>query len=198
MKIATFLKCSSLIVAIAGLAAPAAFAQGMMGSGQGMVGGGPGMMGATANERPVALGWGGAVWSYAQVKRYLATSETEGVVDGRTVRFKGSDITIDMVAVQPDHLNLVNMDDGSDMAHGVVVSPAAPRYGADAMMQSGPGLARIAPPIPWRSAEAPGKADYAEAGTTFTARRPGVCWYVCQTPGHLAKGMFGKFLVQGG
>lgn len=222
MKIATFLKCSSLIVAIAGLAAPEAFAQGMMGSGQGMMGGGPGMMGATANDRPVASGWGGAVWSYAQVKRYLATSETEGVVDGRTVRFKGSDITIDMVAVQPDHpdgtfevhgvtnptlvvptgatvhLNLVNMDYGSDMEHGVVVSPVAPPYGAYAMMQTGPGLARIAPPIPWRSAEDPGKADYAEAGTTFIARRPGVYWYVCQTPGHAAKGMFGKLLVQGG
>ncbi|KFE36547.1 hypothetical protein [Thioclava atlantica] len=61
MKIATFLKCSSLIVSIAGLAAPAVFAQGMTGSGQGMMGGGPGMMGATANDRPVTPRWGGAV-----------------------------------------------------------------------------------------------------------------------------------------
>ncbi|KFE36548.1 hypothetical protein DW2_00280 [Thioclava atlantica] len=95
------------------------------------------------------------------------------------------------------HLNLVNMDYGSDMEHGVGVSPAAPPYGAYAMMQTGPGLARIAPPIPWRSAEDPGKADYAEAGTTFVVRRPGVYWYVCQTPGHAAKGIFSKLLVQG-
>lgn len=214
MKIAAFLKRSSLIVAFAGLAVPAVFALGMMGSGQGM-------MGATANDRPVAPGWGGAVLSYAQVKRYLASSDTEGVVDGKTVRFSGSDITIDMVAVQPDHpdgsfevhgvtnptlvipagatvhLNLVNMDYGSDMEHGVVVSPAAPPYGDYAMMQTGPGLARIAPPIPWRSADDLAQSSFAEAGTAFNAHQVGVYWYICQTPGHAAKGMYGKLVVQG-
>ena len=233
MKSSRFLLHAAWIAACAALAAPTVFAQGVMGGdrsgysrgqgrgwGYGMMGGGHGMMGAIANDRPVAPGWGGAVWSYAQVKRYLSISNTEGTVDGKTVRFRGPDVTIDMVAVQPGHpdgtfevrgvtnptlvvpagatvhLNLVNMDYGHDMEHGVVMSAAPPPYGGYAMMLSGPGLARIAPPIPWRSSEDLAKSSYAGAGTTFIAPPPGIYWYICQTPGHAAKGMYGKFVVK--
>lgn len=223
------------------VAVPPAFAQGMMGddygpgagNGPGMMGGGgsgagygPGMMmgGAAMNDRPAATGWGGAVWDYARVSRYLAASGMQGAVDkaGKTVSFSGSEVTIDMVAVQPGHddgtfevrgvsnptlvvpagatvhLNLVNMDYGKNMQHGVIITSAVPPYRRYVMMQTGPGLAGIAPPLPWRSAKNIERSDYAVKGTTFVARTPGVYWYICQTPGHAEKGMYGKFVVRGG
>ena len=210
----------ALAAACAALVVPPAFAQGMMGGGQG----GPGMMG-TINNRPVAPGWGGATWNYAQVKRYLAASEADGRAEGKRVVFQGHAVTIDMVAVQPGHpdttfevhgitnptlvvpagatvhLNLVNMDYGNNMEHGVIITaapPPYPRYLMQTMAQYGPPLAGISPPIPWRSKKDLNQSLFAAAGTTFTApSRPGVYWYVCQTPEHAEKGMYGKFVVTG-
>ncbi|WP_156885261.1 sulfocyanin-like copper-binding protein [Acidihalobacter ferrooxydans] len=244
-----FIKRCALAATCVALAVPPVFAQGMMGGdngvtgngaggqGPGMMGGaggsgygsangsgvaqGPGMMG-TVNNRPVAPGWGGATWDYAQVKRYLAASEADGRAEGKRVVFQGHAVTIDMVAVQPGHpdttfevhgitnptlvvpagatvhLNLVNMDYGNNMEHGVIITRVPPPYQRNLMMQTGTGLAGIAPPIPWRSKKALSQSLFAAAGTTFTTpTRPGVYWYVCQTPGHAEKGMYGKFVVVG-
>lgn len=196
------------------------------GYGGGMMGGGAGygMMGGGAqNDRPVSEGWGGQVWDYAKVQQYLKASSEYGQADqaSQTVRFAGRQVIIDMTAVQPGHddgtfevhdianptlvvpqgavvhLNLVNMDYGKDMEHGVIITPAGPPYAYMSMMQTGPGLAGVMPLLPWRNADNVTQADYAALGTTFVAQRPGTYWYVCPTPGHAKKGMYGKFIVEG-
>ena len=81
---------------------------------------GPGMMmGGVVNNRPVNPGWGGKVWSYAEVSRYLKVSGQLGTVGpkGQTIRFSGADVTIDMVAVQPGH------DDGHQQRPTFVLGP---------------------------------------------------------------------------
>jgi rusticyanin len=190
---------------------------------QGMYGGG--MMGGGArNDGPVSEGWGGQVWNYAKVKQYLKASSEYGRADPatHTVRFTGRQVIIDMTAVQPGHddgtfevhnitnptlvvpqgavvhLNLVNMDYGKDMEHGVIITPAGPPYAYMSMMQTGPGFAGVMPLLPWRNADDVAQADYAAQGTTFVARTPGTYWYVCPTPGHAKKGMYGKFVISGG
>ena len=200
---------------------------GMYGGGAGYGGGmreGYGMMGGgSRNDRPVSEGWGGRMWDYAKVRQYLKASSEYGRADpvARTVRFSGHEVIIDMTAVQPGHddgtfevhdianptlvvpqgavvhLNLVNMDYGKDMEHGVIITPAGPPYAYMSMMQTGPGFAGVMPLLPWRNADELTKADYAALGTTFVARRPGTYWYVCPTPGHAKKGMYGKFIVEG-
>lgn len=197
------------------------------GYGGGMMGGGGqgfGMMGGgSRNDRPVSEGWGGQVWDYVKVQQYLKASSEYGRADpaAHTVRFSGHEVIIDMTAVQPGHddgtfevhdianptlvvpqgavvhLNLVNMDYGKDMEHGVIITPAGPPYAYMSMMQTGPGFAGVMPLLPWRNADDLTKADYAAQGTTFVASRPGTYWYVCPTPGHAKKGMYGKFVVEG-
>lgn len=203
------------------------YGSGMGGYGPGMTGDGYGpgmMMGGGVNNRPVNPGWGGKVWSYAEVSRYLKVSGQLGTVGpkGQTIRFSGADVTIDMVAVQPGHddgtfevhgitnptlsvppgavvhMNLVNMDYGDNMEHGVIITPAGPPYAYMAMMQTGWGLAGVMPLLPWRSRKNPGTARYAELGNTFVARTPGAYWYVCLTPGHAQRGMYGRFIVRPG
>lgn len=196
---------------------------GPRGIGQG--GYGPGaMMGGGLNDRPVTAGWGGAVMDYAQVATYLAASDSLGRADkkARTVIFSGPEVTIDMVAVQPGyddgtfevhgianptlivplgavvHMNLVNMDYGDDMEHGVIITPAGPPYAYMSMMQIGQGLAGVMPLLPWRSDKNVKASQYAELGSTFVARAPGTYWYVCPTPGHARKGMYGRFIVRQG
>lgn len=161
------------------------------------------MMGGGFNNRPVTAGWGGAVLDYAQASSYLRASESLGRADtkGRTATFSGSEVTIDMVAAQPGyddatfevhgvanptlivslgavvHMNLVNMDYGDNMEHGVIITPADPPYGYMSMMQIGRGLAGVMPLLPWRGRRAP---------TGMSARPPAmrrkacmdVSWYV--------------------
>ena len=192
---------------------------GMMG-GYGMW---PGMMfGGGPFNRPVWPGWGGGIMNYTNVQAYLRKSDTLGTVNSRanTVTYSGTSIVIDMVAVQPGHddqtfevhgltnptlvvpdgavihLNLVNMDYGDTMEHDVIITPLAPPYPWMAMMATGPGLAGIRPFLPWRSTKDLRTAEYAVLGTTFVARQAGVYWYLCLTPRHALKGMYGKFIVQ--
>lgn len=196
------------------------------GMGPGMMGGygmGPGMMfGGGPFNRPVWPGWGGGVLTYPKVSAYLHKSETLGVANPKanTVTFSGKTIEIDMVAVQPGHddqtfevhgltnptlvvpqgavihMNLVNMDYGDTMEHGVIITPAAPPYPWMAMMATGPGLAGVMPLLPWRSTKNLQTAHYAALGAKFVARQAGTYWYVCPTPKHAMKGMYGKFVVE--
>ncbi|HYW76012.1 MAG TPA: hypothetical protein VFA48_05240 [Gammaproteobacteria bacterium] len=219
---------SLMLCAAAALPLPL-LAQGFNGTGYGpgMMGGGYGpgmMMGGGVSNRPVSPGWGGQMWSYTKVERYLAESNRLGEAGAsyKTVRFRGPEITINMVAVQPGHvdgtfevhgitnptlivplgavvhLNLVNMDYGDNMEHGVIITPAGPPYAFMSMMQTGQGLAGVMPFLPWRSDEDVKTAHYAALGSTFMARAPGTYWYVCLTPGHAAKGMYGRFVAVSG
>ena len=194
------------------------------GGGYGMMGGGgmgPGMMFGYANH-PVYPGWGGGVLDYAQAAAYIRQGDQSGNVDAKanTITYSGKDIMIDMVAVQPDHkdqtfevhgltnptlvvsegaivhLNLVNMDYGNNMQHGLVLTPAPPPYPVMSMMATGRGLAQVMPLLPWRSHKDVKDARYASLGATFDARQRGTYWYVCPTPDHAQQGMFGKFVVQ--
>jgi rusticyanin len=191
---------------------------GMMG-GQGY---GPGMMGGGTFDRPVYAGWGGDVLDYAAVQAYLRQGDDTGSADPKTdtVTFTGQDVTIDLVAVQPGHddqtfevhgltnptlvvplgaqvhFNLVNMDYGDTMEHGVILTPTPPPYPYMAMMATGPGLAAIMPLLPWRSDKTLAAARYASLGISFVAREAGTYWYVCPTPDHAEEGMYGKFIVR--
>lgn len=193
-----------------------AYGPGMMGGGMG-----PGMMGGYAN-RPVGPDWQGGVLNYAQTQAYLRDSGRLGHADPKsdTVTYSGSEVTIDMTAVQPGHddqtfevagltnptlvipqgatvhLNLVNMDYGDNMEHAIILTPAPPPYPYMSMMYTGPGLAQVAPFLPWRSEKDALHARYAALSATFVARDAGTYWYVCPTPGHASKGMYGKFVVR--
>ena len=75
-------------------------------------------------------------------------------------------------------------------------TPAGPPYAYLATMRIGRGLAGVMPLLRWRNAKDVSGSDYAALGTTFVPRTPGTYWYVCPTPGHARKGMYGKFIVE--
>ncbi|WP_434666981.1 hypothetical protein P5W99_37955 [Paraburkholderia sp. A3BS-1L] len=182
---------------------------------------GPGMMGGFA-DRPVDSAWEGGVFTHAQVAKYLRESAAQGHVDtsANAITYGGTEITINMVTVQPGHddqtfevagltnptlvvprgatvhLNLVNMDYGGNMEHGLIITPAPPPYPYMSMMYTGAGLAQVEPLLPWRSKKDVGQARYAALSTTFVARDAGTYWYVCPTPRHAEEGMYGKFVVR--
>ncbi len=187
---------------------------------QGAIGGSDvGIMGPR-NARAVSAGWGGSVWDYAKVQKYIVTSDSTGVADksANTVTFSGQQVTIDMVAVEPNfpdtsfevhglvkptlvvpakaviHLNLVNMDYGSNMEHGVFITTTPPPYPVMETLASVPVLAGV-PIIPWSSASDPTQANFAALGSTFSLA-PGTYWYICPTPGHATAGMYGKLIVK--
>lgn len=134
--------------------------------------------------------------------------------------YSGTEVTIDVVAVQPGHddqtfevagltnptlivphgatvhLNLVNMDYGDNMEHALIITPAPPPYPYMSMMYTGPGLVQVEPLMPWRSEKDLARAQYATLSATFVAGNPGTHWYVCPTPEHAEKGMYGKFVVR--
>lgn len=141
----------------------------------GVYGMGPGMMTGGFANRPVGPDWGGPVLAPAQVQDYLRDRAGQGRVDAKadTVTYGGTEVTIDMVAVQPGHhdqtyvvagltdptlivprgatvhLTLVNMDYGDNMEHGLILTPAPPPYPSMSMMYTGPGIVRMAA-LPWR------------------------------------------------
>ncbi|MEZ5832574.1 MAG: hypothetical protein R3D05_15480 [Dongiaceae bacterium] len=203
------------VVVVAGYAV----AQGMMG--QNMTG--PGMMmGGGAANRPVGAGWGGDILNYQQAAAYIQQGNEIGDADqaNNAITYSGKEVTIDLVAVQPDHedqtfevhglinptlvipsgavvhLNLINMDYGPNMEHSIVLTSAAPPYPYMSMMVTGRGLTEPMPLLPWRSGKAVEGAQYASLGMTFVAQQPGTYWYVCPTPKHAQEGMYGKFVVR--
>ena len=85
-------------------------------------------------------------------------------------------------------LELVNEDTG--MPHGIEVTSAQPPYGVMSMMQGGIYPGAFIHPIPAASKDA-----YPVATTSFTASQAGTFHYICEYPGHAAKGMYGKIIV---
>lgn len=85
-------------------------------------------------------------------------------------------------------LELVNEDTG--MPHGIEVTSAQPPYGVMSIMQGGIYPGTFIHPIPAASKDA-----YPLATTTFTASQAGTFNYICEYPGHAAKGMYGKIII---
>jgi len=192
----------ALLIAGAGLAQ-----RGMMG---GSGGWGDGMMGGQGI-------YPSRDWSTAQ--QLIAGSGAGGSIDRETntVTFTGTHITLDMIAGQPGKpdttfevaglvdptievprgavidLELVNMDYGPDMAHGVVVTQIAPPYGRIPVPMMG---FNGVPPLSARTGEALPSARYAVGRSTFRAVAPGTYYYLCQVPGHAQEGMYGTLIVQ--
>ncbi len=202
---------------------PAAAAQPARGGwmGPGMMGGG-GMMGAGAQNRPVTPGWGGRILNHTAALAYIAYGNAHGAADTKanSVTFTGHHIIINLVAVQPGfddqtfelhglvnptiivpqgaiiQLNLLNMDYGDKMDHTVEIVTVPPPYPYMTMMYLGPPMVPPMPELPWRSEKNAQAAHYAALGQSFTASTPGTYWYVCPTPEHAEKGMFGQFVVR--
>lgn len=183
--------------------------------------GGAGGYGAGGYGAGGMMGGQGAAPSrdWAEARALVARSGEGATLERgtNTVVFTGPRITIDMIAVQPDKpdttfevaglvnptirvprgavidLQLVNMDYGRDMAHGVVITRVPPPYATMSVPMMGTvGVAPLAP----RTSEDLGSARYAVAGATFRATTPGTYYYLCQVPGHARDGMYGTLVVQ--
>ena len=211
--------------AIAGLLAASAVALAQpwgAGWGGGMMGGMGGMMGGGMGNWPVTPGWGGQVLDYRQAQAFIRFGNEHGKADARTntVTFERKNVTIDLVAVQPGfddqtfelhgltnptivvprdadvRFNLLNMDYGNNMQHTVTIVPTPPPYPYMAMMYLGPPVVPPLPELPWRSADNVKQAQFAALGNRFIANIAGTYWYVCPTPQHASKGMYGRFVVR--
>ena len=85
-------------------------------------------------------------------------------------------------------LELVNEDTG--MPHGIEVTSAHPPYRFMSMMQGDIYPGSFIHPI-----SASRKDVYPVATTTFAASQSGTFNYICEYPGHAAKGMYGKIVI---
>jgi len=86
-------------------------------------------------------------------------------------------------------LEMINEDEG--MSHGVEITNATPSYNYMPMMGGGIYPDTFITPLPEAT-----KDKYPTSGTTFTSNQEGTFYYICQYPGHAAKGMYGKFIIK--
>ncbi len=159
--------------------------------------------------------------SWTRGRKVLRASQHAGVRHGRrALMFRGKRVAIALVAHAPRHpdmsfetggltnptvcvsqgarvtLEVMNMDYGPGMAHGLVITSAKPPYPARLGRRLPHILADI-PALPPRSSARLHKARYAEKTVHFVAGRPGTYYYVCPVPGHaLAFRMYGRFVVR--
>ncbi len=113
------------------------------------------------------------------------TFEVAGLVNPTIIVPAGSTITI----------NFINMDYGSGMNHGVVITPDAPPYPVLSMMGMSNYFVGI-PVLPPRQSEDAQKSLYPESSVTFQAPSSGTYYYLCQYYDHASKGMYGRFIVK--
>ncbi len=184
---------------------------GMMGGGYG----GAGMMGQGYDASARTLDFDAA-------RAMIQSSSRGATIDPttNTVRYSGTTVTLDVIAVQPGKpdttfeiaglvdptveiprgatvtLNLVNMDYGADMPHGLVITRFPPPYPYVAMPMMGGGPSAGIPPLVARNEQDLQTATYAAGSTQFHATTPGVYYYLCQVPGHAQEGMYGKLIVE--
>ncbi|WP_088189165.1 hypothetical protein [Desulfosporosinus sp. FKA] len=85
-------------------------------------------------------------------------------------------------------LEIINEDKG--MPHGVELTTAAPPYAYMPMMQGATYPGSFIPPVPESA-----NNQYPSAQVSFSASQTGEFYYICQYPGHAAKGMFGKIVI---
>jgi rusticyanin len=179
--------------------------------GYGMMGGAGGMMGGN---------WGSDGNQYTnntlnkdEANKNMENSLKNAAIDKvrNTITYSGSDINV-VVLGGPEQadgkfvigglinptvyipknsnvtLRFINEDEG--MYHNIAITNSTPPYGYMSMMQGQiypGGYTRMLPPA------ANGKF-YSES-TTFNANYTGEFYYICQYPGHAAKGMYGKIIV---
>lgn len=86
-------------------------------------------------------------------------------------------------------LTLINEDAG--MPHGMEIIASPPPYAYMSMMQGPVYPGAYLPVVPQAANEV-----YPTASTTFTAFQSGTFYYICQVPGHAAKGMYGEIVVE--
>lgn len=86
-------------------------------------------------------------------------------------------------------LELVNKDE--DVAHGIEVTNAQPPYGQMPMMDGGVLTHAVISPLPNAL-----NNQYPTGQINFQANRSGLYYYICQYPGHAAKGMYGKIIFE--
>ncbi|NNM86483.1 MAG: hypothetical protein HKL96_12105 [Phycisphaerales bacterium] len=157
--------------------------------------------------------------SYKTAKRLIHQSEHTGMKMGKMVMFSGKSAHIIIIANQPGlkdmtfaihgmvnpevtvpvgakvQLTLVNMDFGGGMAHGIVIGKLTPPY-ATAVPVPVPGQIAQIPLLAPRSRQTRSQAKYYADSTTFTAKKPGTYYYLCQMPTHAKMfKMYGKFEV---
>lgn len=185
---------------------------GMMGGyGASGYGGGYGMMGG--------FGYGNGN-SYSQnikdansAAKDMAASLTNATVDksANTITYTGKDVNIVMFGgpeeadgkfvigglINPTlkipqgakvTMELINEDTG--MPHGVELTTSPPPYYYMTMMQGGVYPGSFITPILEAAAN-----QYPSTQVSFTASDSGDFYYICQYPGHAAKGMYGKIII---
>lgn len=86
-------------------------------------------------------------------------------------------------------LELINADEG--MPHGIEITSVQPPYDQMSMMQGGILNGTFIHPIPAAQDD-----QYPVAQTSFQVNQKGEFYYICQYPGHAAKGMYGKIIFE--
>ena len=197
---------------IIGMASGAAVAASMAGS-RGMP------MGTMPKNLPKA----GKPIAFEAAQPLIEYSNSAGMRMGhgkrKAVMFKGRNIHIVMVAVEPGSpdqtfevhrladpviavsagakitLTLLNMDYGGTMIHGVVIGKAGPPYKTIVTVPVAGQIAEIPLTMP-RTSQSFRTSNYFVGTTTFQApSSPGRYYYFCQMPGHAKSGMYGQFVV---
>lgn len=85
-------------------------------------------------------------------------------------------------------LEMINKDE--DVPHGVLITLANPPYAYMSMMQGGIYPGTFLRPIPVATSQ-----GYPAAQLSFVASQAGTYYYLCQYPGHAAKGMYGQIII---
>ncbi len=160
--------------------------------------------------------------SYKDAKRLIKLSEHTGMKMAHMIMYSGKTANIIVIANQPGlkdmtfaihgmvnpevtvpagakvRLTLVNMDFGGGMAHGIVIGKLAPPYGVSVPSPLPGQIAQI-PLLATRSRQTRSQAKYYADTVTFTAKKPGTYYYLCQMPTHAKMfKMFGKFVITPG
>ncbi|GGL57388.1 multicopper oxidase domain-containing protein [Sporolactobacillus putidus] len=112
-----------------------------------------------------------------------------GKNDGKFVIGNMANPTIHIPVNTTITLQFDNQDE--DVPHGFEVTTAAPPYDRMAMMDGAAVTNAIIPPLPKAHNQ-----QYPVRQTTFQINQPGQYYYICQYPGHAAKGMYGKMIVE--
>ncbi len=181
----------------------------------------PGMGNMPGMAKPVKSSVGQHLLPWNKVSKLVAQDDTMGKVDKakKMVTFTGKHIHLVFVAVEPGFpdttfevhrlvdpavrvpagskvtLTLVNMDYGPGMIHGIAIGKKSPPYAGVISLPLPQQLGSLALLLP-RTGLHIKKSKYWTSTVTFTCRKPGTYYYLCQMPAHAKTGMYGRFIVQ--